>query len=68
MKAHAISRGLVHFRSESQSIIVIELWKYKESREGGPWLLWVDLGTSHSSHVCARSPGLRNEHGKCVDW
>lgn len=35
MKAHAISRGLVHFRSESQSIIVIELLKYKESWEGG---------------------------------
>lgn len=36
MKAHAISRGLVHFRSESQSIIVIELLKYKEraGREG----------------------------------
>lgn len=29
MKAHAISQGLVHFRSESQSIIVIELSKYK---------------------------------------
>lgn len=29
MKAHAISQGLVHFRSESQSIIVIELLKYK---------------------------------------
>lgn len=30
MKARAISRGLVHFRSESLSIIVIELLKYKE--------------------------------------
>lgn len=29
MKAHAISPGLVHFRSESQSIIVIELSEYK---------------------------------------
>lgn len=36
MKARAISRGLVHFRSESQSIIVIELLKYKEGWEGGP--------------------------------
>lgn len=29
MKAHAISPGLVHFRSESQSIIVMELSEYK---------------------------------------
>lgn len=29
MKAPAISPGLVHFRSESQSIIVIELSEYK---------------------------------------
>lgn len=51
MKAHAISRGLVHFRSESQSIIVIELLKYKEGWEGGPcpaprWIRQEPLGTT----------------------
>lgn len=47
MKAPAISRGSVHFRSESQSIIVIELLKYKErAGEGGPRPArgWIQAG------------------------
>lgn len=63
MKAHAISRGLVHFRSESQSIIVIELLKYKESWAGG----LAALGGFRQELFLPRvreAPGLRNEHGK----
>lgn len=41
MKAHAIS-GDCTFQEESQSIIVIELLKYKESRGVGLWSpVWI---------------------------
>lgn len=52
MKARAISRGLVHFRSESQSIIVIELLKYRGECEGGRlcnphWSWWETWHVGH---------------------
>lgn len=73
MKAQAISRGLVHFRSESQSIIVIELLKYKggSRREGRvPWSAdWLKQEPV-TNHVGQMSPWLHREHGKYAnyDW